>query len=312
MMRIAGPLLVAAMISAANPYASAPGIVPVRQTLQDPQTTFRARADFVAVDVVVRQRGRPVTGLTAADFELFDNGAPQAIADLSYEKLPIDVTIALDVSGSVTGDVIDQLRRSVNQLTVDLGKADRLKLLTFNTRIQRLLDFSSPGAKTDAAFDQIRTRGATAIFDAIAVALTAPAAPDRRQLIVVFSDGEDSASISDPKVLLDVARETTPTLAVVLASTRVRSAMQAARSQAAIARTQMYSQLARETGGVVESVLPGDDLRPTFRRVLSDFRTSYVLHFVPRDVGRAGVHTIDVRVKRSDVDVRARKSYTWR
>ena len=74
----------------------------------------------------------------------------------------------------------------------------------------------------------------------------------------------------------------------------------------------MYTQLARETGGMLETVSTGDDLSSTFRRALTEFRRSYVLHFVPRDVERAGVHTIDVRVKRTGVEVRARKSYAWR
>jgi len=285
---------------------------PTASAIQDPQTTFRARADSVAVGVAVRQRGRPVTGLTARDFELLDNGTPQQIADLTFEKLPIDVSVVLDVSGSVTGDLLDQLRRSVSQLTADLGAADRIRLLTFNTRVKRLMDFAAPGSSMDAAFGRIHGTGATAIFDAIAVALTAAVPADRRQLVVVFSDGEDSRSITDPEVLLDVARQTTPTLDVVLASNRPRGAVESARSSAEITRVQMFTQLARETGGIVEPVSSGDDLRATFRRVLTDFRTSYVLHFVPRDVARAGVHTIEVRVKRVGVDVRARKSYTWR
>ena len=46
---------------------------------------------------------RPVTGLKAADFELLDNGVPQEITEVAYERLPIDVTFLLDVSASVTG-----------------------------------------------------------------------------------------------------------------------------------------------------------------------------------------------------------------
>jgi len=151
MMRALG-VLGLAILSLANQYQGA----------QSPQATFRGRADFVAVDVAVRQRGRPVSGLAASDFELFDNGKPQEIADLSYEKLPIDVTIALDISSSVTGDVLDQLRRSVGQLTSDLGAGDRLRLLTFNTRISRLMDFTAPVSGADAAFSQIRAIGGTA------------------------------------------------------------------------------------------------------------------------------------------------------
>jgi len=83
---------------------------------QDPQATFRTSTNRVSVDVSVRREGRPVTGLAATDFELFDNGVKQNVIELSYEQLPIDVTVALDVSGSVTGSLLDQLRRAVRQL----------------------------------------------------------------------------------------------------------------------------------------------------------------------------------------------------
>ena len=83
---------------------------------QDPAPVFRAGADVVSVEASVRRERRPVIGLTAADFELLDNGVPQEITDVNYEKLPIDVTVLLDVSASVTGSALDELRRSLRQL----------------------------------------------------------------------------------------------------------------------------------------------------------------------------------------------------
>jgi len=74
----------------------------------------------------------------------------------------------------------------------------------------------------------------------------------------------------------------------------------------------MYDQLARETGGVVVTTTPGDDLASTFRRTLSDFRASYVLYYTPQGVERSGAHTIDIRVKQEGADVRARRGYIWK
>jgi VWFA-related protein len=270
--------------------------------------TFRGAADSVAVDVSVRQRGRPVTGLTAADFELVDNGAPQTITDLSFEKLPVDVTVALDVSDSVTGPVVEQLHRAVKQLEQDLTPRDRMRLVTFNLRISRLFDFGAGSAATDAAFTKIQPFGGTAIFDTIAVLLAAPAQPERRQLVVVFTDGEDSNSVSDAETLVDVARRTTPTLSVVLS--RLGTAGLPPQTRGAAAREQLYGQLARETGGLVESLGPSANLSSSFRRMLEEFRSSYVLHFVPTRAAGNGFRAIDVKVKRPGVDVRSRRGYT--
>ncbi|HXW04424.1 MAG TPA: VWA domain-containing protein [Vicinamibacterales bacterium] len=283
---------------------------------QDQPPVFRAGADFVTVDASVQQDRRPVVGLKAADFELLDNGVPQEIADVAYERLPIDVTMLLDVSASVTGAVLDELRRALRQVRADLLAGDRLRLITFNMSIRRLVDFDQPAAAVDSALVSLRGEGSSAVFDGLAVALTGPDAPGRRRLIVLFSDGQDSSSISDVETLLDMARRSTPTVAVILGSPtpgdpalRFRTSSSGPGSDTVGA---LFERVAHETGGMVTAVKPGENLASRFRRMLQDFRSSYVLYFIPRGVERAGVHTLEVRVKRSRADVRARRSYIWR
>jgi VWFA-related protein len=283
---------------------------------QEPRATFRTGADVVAVEASVRRDKRPVTGLKASDFELLDNGVPQQISDLSYERLPIDVTVVLDVSASVSGAVLDQLRQSVRQLKSDLGARDRLKLVAFNMQISRLADFDSPPAAADTAFASLTGRGSSAIFDAVAVQLAASALEGRRHLIVLFTDGKDSSSISDPDTLFDVANRTTATVDIVLAASASErnTAAPFARSpgRPPITVGRMYDQLARETGGVVVPATVGEKLVSTFQRTLADFRASYVLYFTPQGVPTSGAHTIDVRVKQDGTDVRARRGYVWK
>jgi VWFA-related protein len=282
---------------------------------QEPTATFRAGADIVSVEASVRRDKRPVAGLKITDFQLLDNGVPQQISDVSYERLPIDVTVLLDVSASVTGSVLDQLRQSVRQLKADLGGSDRLKLVAFNQQVRRLADFEAPVSATDAAFSTLSGRGSSAIFDSVAVQLASPTPPGRRHLIVLFTDGQDSSSITDPDMLFDVARRTTSTVDVVLASAVAeRSASPFARSpgRPPITIGRMYDQLARETGGTVVTTATGENLASTFRRTLADFRSSYVLYFTPQGVDRSGSHTIDVRVKQEGTEVRARRGYIWK
>jgi len=282
---------------------------------QEPAATFRAGADVVSVEASVRRDKRPVAGLKIVDFQLLDNGVAQQISDMSYERLPIDVTVVLDVSASVTGSVLDQLRQSVRQLKADLGSTDRLKLVAFNMQVRRLADFDAPASAADAAFASLSGRGSSAIFDSVAVQLASPTPSGRRHLIVLFTDGQDSSSITDPEMLFDVAKRTTSTVDIVLASAVAeRSASPFARSpgRPPITIGRMYDQLARETGGIVVTSTPGENLASTFRRTLADFRSSYVLFFTPQGVDRSGSHTIDVRVKQDGAEVRARRGYVWR
>jgi VWFA-related protein len=280
---------------------------------QDPAPTFRARADFVGIDVSVRRGGRPVTGLTAADFAVFDNGVAQEIAEVSYEKLPIDVTVALDVSASVTGAILDQLRQAVLQLKRDLGAQDRLKVIAFNMRVALVADVAPAAAHDDRELDDLRGMGSSSIFDALAVALATPVPADRRQMIVLFSDGQDSSSITSPATLLDVAQRTTPTIHVVLAQPEPRGLGRPLISAREVAVQHVFNRLASDTGGTLIPISRDGSLASTFRRSLDEFRASYVLHFAPRGVARSGAHTLTVRVNRPGMfEVRARSGYVWR
>lgn len=285
------------------------------------QPTFRSTAAAVVVDVNVRDRtGRPMTKLGREDFELSDNGVRQELNELSYGKVPIDVTVALDVSYSVTGDTLNRLRRAVSQLMRDLDKDDRLKLVLFNMRVNRTMDFSRDAKAVESAIRSATAGGGTALLDSLSVTFVSAAAPDRRQLVVAFTDGSDSSSTTTPEVLTSIAERTRATLTIVMpgVSTPVRITTNVAAlptittSSQRVMRGPLHdylTKLATDTGGTVLPVASGMDLTSTFARVLSDFRSTYVLYYTPRGVDRRGYHTIDVTVKRDGAVVRARRGY---
>src|SRR5689334_3058476 len=74
-----------------------------------PQATFRSGIDVVQLDVSVLRHGKPVRGLTAADFVVTDNGAPQAVDSVVVDQLPLSVQLVLDTSGSVVGSRLNHL-----------------------------------------------------------------------------------------------------------------------------------------------------------------------------------------------------------
>ncbi len=262
--------------------------------------TFRASADAVSVGVSVLRGGRPVAGLAVADFQILDNGVVQQIASLSYEKLPIDLTVLLDISGSVSGKVLDQLQQSASDLRKSLQPSDRLRILTFNMRVHRVLDVDARPGDFEPAFASLAPGGSSAVLDALAVALASSSTADRRQFIVLLSDGKDSISINTPEALLDAARRTSPTVSVVLATPIRRPA------------DKIYSDLAAETGGTTVALLPTETLGTQLRRAVETFRSSYVLTYTPTGVTREGAHALEVRVQRPLVDVRARRGYVVR
>lgn len=308
---LAGALLVAAPGRVSSPLAFG----------QEPQQpVFRSSASGVMVDVAVLDRmRRPIRNLRAEEFEVLDNGVPQTVGSLSYGKLPIDVTVALDVSYSVTGVTLQRLRQSVIQLVRDLGKDDRLKLILFNMSINRSVDFTSEERVVEAALRNVAAGGSTALRDAVSVALTSAAPPDRRQLIVFFTDGSDSVSVTTPALLTTAARRSRATLTFVMPGMGNVTVTSTQAGQATVNRStsfllpprsdSLWNRLATETGGRVIAVGSTTNLSETFRRVLEEFRSTYVLYYNARGVDTGGYHTLEVKVKREGATVQARRGY---
>ena len=286
----------------------------IERTRAEQQPTFRSEVNAVVVDASVRDRTRrPVTNLRAADFQVIDNGVPQDVDNVSYGRLPIDVTVALDVSYSVTGAVLERLRRAVGQLMRDLRREDLLKLILFNMRVTRIVDFTADPEVVDRAIRTATAGGGTGLLDAISVALVSASTPERRQLIVFFTDGNDSTSVTAPGTLTTVAQRTRGTLTFVMPAlpqvTRPAGPASASRQLSQRPLASVLSAIAVETGGTMLPVNEDTDLSSAFRRVLDDFRSAYVLYYNPRGVDRGGYHTLEVRVKREGATVQARRGY---
>ena len=93
------------------------------------QSTFKASVDLVKLDVSVLHGGQPIRGLTKADFTVDDNGVRQTVDDVfEGSDLPVNVLIALDVSGSVSGEKLANLVEAARQLNASLKAGDRAAL----------------------------------------------------------------------------------------------------------------------------------------------------------------------------------------
>lgn len=281
------------------------------------QQTFRSGVEAVAVDVSVREGSRVISGLTLADFVVTDNGVRQTVTDVSIGKLPIDVSVVLDVSRSVSGSRLSELRRAIGEFMRDFAAADRLRLLVFNERVRRVVDFTSRAEDIDAALRQTNGRGATSALDALAVAMVTAEHPERRQLVVLFGDGADTTSVTSSSVLLDLAQHTNAAVSVVQPPlttivTMFGGGLDMVTRGAAVGQSdylKFYRRLAAETGGVVTIQEPRQDLTATFRKALDEFRSSYVLRFSPT-VTASGFHTLEVSVpSRPKATLRARRGY---
>ena len=286
-----------------------------------PQERFRTSAEAVRVDVLVKIGNRPLAGLTAADFNLRDRGIPQRIDSVTIEDVPLSVMIALDTSDSVKGQALQDLREAAAAAARLLRPDDRAALLTFSHRLSLRTPWTRDHAQIGAALQNIEPEGATSLHDVAYAALTLKDDQPGRALVLLFSDGHDTASWLPGVSVIEAARRSEAVVSVVgLTSPSVRapgyrldfrSGPQPEMPQVppGIMAELLLPALAAETGGTFLTTDRSDKLRGTFVQIVNEFRTRYLLTYTPRGVDVGGWHPIDVRLKGRRGNVTARRGY---
>lgn len=266
------------------------------------QVVFRSTVDSVTVDVSVRERGREVTDLTAADFELSDNDVPQRILDVSREALPVDVTFVVDLSGSVQGPLLEALTRAIEQVGQRLRAIDRVAVLTFNNRIRQMRPLAAGPLPIPVGLGT--PTGQTSLFDSVTISLMQPPESGRRRMVIIFTDGRDGTSFVDGTTLVDLARRSEMAIFTVAAVGGPSTRRPRAPHQA------LFDRLAELTGGAVVALRSDQNLGESFVQAFEEFRSSYVLRYAYEGPARPGWHQLVVRVtRRGQYDVRARQGY---
>ena len=275
-------------------------------------TRFSSRVDGVRVDVLVTEGRRSVSGLTASDFELRDNGVVQRIADVSSETLPVNVICVLDASGSVVGAPLIQLQEAARSLFTSLAAGDRAALVTFSHRVQLHTALTDDREKLRDLVESVRPAGATAFLDAVFGGLALRESDAGRTLLLLFTDGHDNASWLSATEVLEALRHS-DVVVYPVRSPRLRQTRPVIGGAFAPPSDgeaeDLLDALADASGGRVMEVERGRSLASTFVAVLSEFRTRYVLSYTPTGVADAGWHTVDVKLLRGSGQVKARRGY---
>ena len=258
------------------------------------QATFSSRAEAVRVDVSVTQRGRPVAGLTAADFDVFDNGVRQELLLVDTEDIPIDLVMALDTSGSVSGDRLDDLRDASQTALGFLTPRDRAGLLTFSHEVAQRSPLTEDFDALRRALEVPLNSGRTALVDAAYAALAQADGGTGRALAIMFSDGVDTASWLRAEDVIETAKR----LDVVMFGISTGAP-----------KRNVLDELADASGGDLIRIESTRELTATLRKLMTEFRQRYLLSFTPQGVERGGWHKLEVRVKRRGHAVKARAGY---
>ena len=278
--------------------------------------------DAVRLDVLVIDRGRPVPGLRIEDFELRDNGVIQRIRSVTREEAPLDAVLVLDRSDSLAGEPLQHLREAARTLAAHLSPQDNASLLTFSHEVTRPARLSADRAALGAALDAVTASGATALFDAVYTALILRGHSPNRTMILVFSDGLDTASWMPPSTVVEFARQIDAVVYAVLFGEEIRSPAPTILSLPGRSPLTISAAPPREpsvpgflkaitdvTGGQLLRTPRETGLRDLFVAALRDMKARYVVTYAPEGVERTGWHAIDLKLTRRKGVVTARRGY---
>ena len=250
---------------------------------------------------------RLVPDLVQEDFEVLDDGKPQTLTNFDNEPTPITAVVMLDTSGSMTL-ALDFVKDGAEQFLIRMLPEDRAKVGAFNDKIEFHPESGAPFSENrDQLVRSLKDLDfgyPTRLYDAVDRSIEELKPATGRKVVLVFTDGEDTASkLGAGEVLERARREETMVYSIGLEN-EYFNGQQRVRTNP----DRGLRKLSEETGGGFFILKKKDELGPTFTRVAQELHSQYVLGFTPQALD-GKIHKLDVKVKKPGMTARARRSY---
>jgi Ca-activated chloride channel family protein len=272
--------------------------------------TFRSGVALVNFGVVVTDKqGTPVTGLSADDFEIKEEGKPQTIKFFAAgdpENAPtLHIGFLLDASGSMEDDIKD-VRTAAIKFLNKMDRAEDITLVDFDSEVRMARYEQSSYGQLIERIRGRKTDGYTALYDALGVYLGGTVEQDGQKILIMYTDGGDTRSTLTLNDVLDLLKAADATVYVVgyLEHQRSSSRMQ----------VQMeLSQFAQTTGGLALFPTSIKEVEKMYDRIEREVAARYSLGYTSTDTRTNGVwRNVEIRLKRPDLKsarLRTRQGY---
>jgi Ca-activated chloride channel family protein len=269
------------------------------------QATFKSGTSIVPVlTTVTDSQGRLVPNLELEDFTILDNGKPQPITLFQNETQPFTVVVMLDFSFSMTTH-LELLKQASEQFILRMLPADKAQVGAFSDKIQFSGEFTNDRDDLVAALRDLQFGNPTRLYDAIDASIDELKDVEGRKVVLVFTDGDDTASRKGMGDTLDKAKDTETMIYAIGLESEFPVApgrMQRTRPDRGLRK------LADETGGGYFELKKTAELAPTFTRVAQELHSLYTIGFNPPLLDNKE-HRLQVKMKKAGQVGRARKSY---
>lgn len=281
---------------------------PLLRGQSTPQPDLRIDTKLVTIyTTVTDHNGAIAGGLTRNDFKITEDNRPQEIAVFEREsELPLTLVLAIDTSGSTWKDRALEQDASKHFIHALLRQQDQMSLIEFATDVREVVPFTNKLPQLDHGLGNLRGGDATALYDAIYLGSQSLSHKDGRKVLVLISDGDDTAKSTTYADALEQALR-----AEVMIYSIIDVPIEASAGRD-IGGEHALITLAEQTGGKSFYADTGG-LDKAFAQVSEDLRTQYVLGYYPhnQEPGRI-FHRINVTIPRAApdaFDIRYRTGY---
>jgi VWFA-related protein len=282
-----------------------------------PPAQIRVEVNIVNLFATVRDKHKAiVTGLKQDDFQVYEDGQPQEITYFSAESnLPITLGILMDTSGSEYFMLSGEKEAGSRFLARVLRKGDLAMVMSFDTDVDLLADFTDDRSMLDRAINRAQINapsggmiaqgplptsgtGGTNFYDAVYLAAHDKLSSEAgRKAIVVLTDAEDTGSKLNLQDAIEAAQRTDTVVHVLLVA--------ADGGDQSVAK-----RLTDETGGRMIIVRNEKNLEQAFDQISEELRSQYTVGYAPTNKKRDGSYRkIKVEMKDKEYSVLTRRGY---
>lgn len=268
------------------------------------EPVFRSSTRIVpVVATVLDAQGRLAPGLEQDEFTILDNGKPQEITFFQNNVQPFTVVVMLDYSASMTAN-LDRLQAAAEQFVLRMLPEDKGQVGSFSDKIQFSGTFTNDRDDLIFALEDLQFGNPTRLYDATYESVAMLDEVEGRTVVLVFTDGDDTASRRNMGDVLERAKNDETMIYAIGLESEYFNGQRMVRTRP----DRGLRRLADETGGGYFELKKTDDLAPTFTRVAQELHSQYTLGFTP-PILDGKEHKLVVRMKQPGMTARARRTY---
>jgi len=270
---------------------------------------LKVEVELVNVSCSVRdKKGKLVTNLNKENFKIYENSKAQEITNFAREtNQALTIAVLIDTSTSIRDKFKFEQEAAIDFFhTTIRRKKDKALLLTFDSTIDLLQDFTDDPDQLTKAVRALKPGGGTKMFDAIFQACREKMGGqiESRKVVVLISDGDDNLSLESLDSTLETAQRADVSIFTISTNSSAFFGMSSPKNDKILKR------LADETGGRAFFPLKAEDLAQSFQDISEELRSQYSLAYRSTNTNRDGsFRAIKIDTDHKDLKVRTRKGY---